>query len=65
MQYVWVILLWQTTFGSEDIEHISQQLLVVAPFEAALQRTFELASISERVLHALHWLMRSSTLLAS
>ena len=31
MQYVWVILLWKTTFSSEDMEHISQQLLVISP----------------------------------
>ena len=31
MQYVWMILLWQTAFSGEDMEHISQQLLVISP----------------------------------
>ena len=65
VQYVWVIFLWQTAFSGKDMEHICQQLLVIAPLKATLQRAFELACVSERVFHALHWLIRSSALLAS
>ena len=59
------ILLREFAFCCQDVEDFCQQLLVVAPFEATLQRTLELASVAQRVLHALHCLIKSSTLLAS
>ena len=59
------VFLRQTTFCSEYIEYIGQQLLVVAPLEATFERPFEFTGVAQRVLHALHCLIRSSTLLAS
>ena len=59
------IFLWEFAFRCQDDKDICQQLLVVAPFETTLQRTLELASIAQRVLHALHCFIKSSTLLAS
>ena len=59
------ILLREFAFRCQNVKDFSQQLLVVAPFEAALQRALELASIAQRVLHALHCFIKSSTLLAS
>lgn len=65
MKDVRPVLLWEFTFRCQDVEDFRQQLLVVAPFEATLQRPFELASVAQCVLHALHCFIKSSTLLAS
>ena len=65
MRDVRVILLWQTAFCRKDVEYIGQQLLIVASFEATFKRPFEFTGVAQRVLYALHCLIRSSTLLAS
>ena len=59
------ILFRESAFRCQDVKDFRQQLLVVAPFETTLQRTLELASVAQRVLHALHCFIKSSTLLAS
>ena len=60
-----IIFLRQTTLSGKDVEHISQQLLIIASLEATFERAFEFASIAKVVFHALHCLIRSSTLSAS
>ena len=65
MKNVRSIFLWKFTFCWQDVKDFCQLMLVVASFEATFQRTLELASIAQRVLHALHWFIKSSTLLAS
>jgi len=60
-----IIFLRQTTLSGKDVEHISQQLLIIASLEATFERALEFAGIAKIVFHALHCLIRSSTLSAS
>lgn len=60
-----IIFLRQTALSGKNFEHISQQLLIVASLEATFERALEFAGIAKIVFHALHCLIRSSTLSAS